>query len=481
MFIAWTMRGMARGLCLGVLTRLLLFGIVSSLRVSIIQKYLFKFKGIVKYAHSESVQSVSINPVTGQVLSCSTSDFGMWSPDTKAVVKTKVAARICCSEWTPDGQHFAMGMFNGVVSIRNRFGDEIVKIERREPIWTLCWSFVTDSEQEPFLIIGDWSQKMAFYHLNGTMVRKERDLGFDPCSISVAHTGDYLVVAGSDKKVTLFTLDGIRIQTVCEREGWVWSCAMKPKHNVVAVGSQEGSIALYQVTFITIHGLYQDIYAYRENLTEVFIQHLATQKRSVIQCRDHVKKVAIYRDRLSVQLSDRIIIYQKEPGESLEYTEKESIVKKVDCNLLVVTANNVLLCLEKRLQMLTFTGEKEREWHMDALVRYIKVIGGPPSREGLLVGLKNGQVLIVYLNNPLHINVLKLDSGIRCVDLSQHRKKVAIVDEHSILHVYNIVDKTLLYTQESATSVAWNTEHEGIIISKLNLFKTCCAIREETC
>lgn len=50
---------------------------------------------------------------------------------------------------------------------------------------------------------------------------------------------------------------------------------------------------------------------------------------------------------------------------------------------------------EKRLQCLSFTSVREKEWVMESLIRYIKVIGGPPGREGLLVGLKNGAVSIL--------------------------------------------------------------------------------------
>lgn len=54
-----------------------------------------------------------------------------------------------------------------------------------------------------------------------------------------------------------------------------------------------------------------------------------------------------------------------------------------------------LIPQERTLQLYTFDGVKEREWVLDAVIRYIKVLGGPPRREGLVVGLKSGAVLKV--------------------------------------------------------------------------------------
>ncbi|KAJ1568699.1 hypothetical protein HK405_014907, partial [Cladochytrium tenue] len=230
-------------------------------------------------------------------------------------------------------------------------------------------------------------------------------------------SGDYVVVGGSDHKATLWTAEGVRLGNVCERDAWVWTCKVKPRQNFVAVGCQDGSVAVYQIAFNTVHGLYNDRYAYRENLTDVVIQHLSTDQRARIKCRDYVKKIAVYKDRLAVQLPDRVIIYElyHDDATDMHYRIREKMHKKLECNLLVVTSQHIILCQEKKLQAFQFSGEKEREWNLEALIRYIKVTGGPRGREGLVVGLKDGQIFRIFLDNPFSIPLLKLQSSVRCL------------------------------------------------------------------
>ena len=108
--------------------------------------------------------------------------------------------------------------------------------------------------------------------------------------------------------------------------------------------------------YSTVHGLYKERYAFRENMTDVIIQHLLTDQKVRIKCRDLVKKIAIYKHRLAVQLAERIIIYELYSADSsdMHYRVKEKINQKLDCNLLVVCTNHLILCQEKRLQSLNF-------------------------------------------------------------------------------------------------------------------------------
>jgi len=78
------------------------------------------------------------------LLTCAITDFGLWSFKDKSVPKTKVSSRITCCSWTNDGQFMALGFFNGIIQIRDKNGEEKLKIERPEasnsPVWSLEWN-----------------------------------------------------------------------------------------------------------------------------------------------------------------------------------------------------------------------------------------------------------------------------------------------------------------------------------------------------
>eukprot|EP01135_Chromosphaera_perkinsii_P010267 Nk52_evm9s2085 gene=Nk52_evmTU9s2085 len=423
-------------------------------------------EGILKYAHNDTIQCMAYNPLNHQLLSCTASDFGLWSSEQKSVSKHKLSSKALCCSWTSDGQYMALGLQNGQISIRGRAGEEKVRVERgNAPIWGLCWS---PSKDEAFsiLCVADWNQNLSFYQLSGRQIGKDRLLGYDPCTCSFFPSGDFIVVAGSNKQVQLYTKEGVKLGTVAKCESWVWCARVKPGQNCVAVASQDGMVSIHQMTFGTVHGLYNDRYAFRDNMTDVIIQNLVSEQRARIKCRDLVKKIAVYKDRLAVQLPDRVLIYEhyNEDGDSdMHYKIKERMHQTLECNLLVVTSFNIILCMDRRLQMLSFSGVKEREWVLESFIRYIKVIGGPPNREGLLIGLKNGQVLKIFIDNPFPIPLIKIGSSVRCIDMSCHRTKVAVINESNTCLVYDIGTKELLFQEPQATSVAWNTNNDGML------------------
>ena len=52
-------------------------------------------------------------------------------------------------------------------------------------------------------------------------------------------------------------------------------------------------------------------------MIDVIIQNLTTEQKIRIKCRDYVKKIAIYRERLAVQLSSMILIYELMPTDDV--------------------------------------------------------------------------------------------------------------------------------------------------------------------
>ena len=75
------------------------------------------------------------------------------------------------------------------------------------------------------------------------------------------------------------------------------------------------------------------------------------------------------------------------------------------------------------------------EWVVDSLIKYIKVVGGPVGGEGLIVGLKDGSALEIFINNPFPVLLWKHHTALRCVDLSSRRNLLAFIDENSQVRI----------------------------------------------
>ena len=52
------------------------------------------------------------------------------------------------------------------------------------------------------------------------------------------------------------------------------------------MGTQDGLAAYYEIGFSTVHSLYRERYAYRENMTDVVVQHLITDDKGIMSVQN---------------------------------------------------------------------------------------------------------------------------------------------------------------------------------------------------
>lgn len=316
---------------------------------------------------------------------------------------------------------------------------------------------------------GSWDQKLSLYNIqNGKIVKPigaDKDLGFDPCAITFYPTGEYFVMTGSDRTVTLWNKEGVKLGQIGELDDWVWSVCVNQATNAIFAASNSGKIMSFRTNFQRVHGLYQERYAYRELMTDVIIQHLVTETRVKIRCRDYIKKIAIYKDRLAVQLPEKIIIYSVQPDDpfDMKYKAHKKINKRIDCKNLYVTSHHLVLQFEKKIQLLAFTGILVREWILEDNIKFVKVVSGPPKQESLLVGLSNGLVTRIFIDNAFPVPIVQQTTGIESVDMSADKTRIAIVDEHNSMFVYDIKSQQLLFQETQVKSAAWNLEMDDMI------------------
>ena len=114
-----------------------------------------------------------------------------------------------------------------MVHLKDKTGIELAVINKsQQPVWTLAFCPQKFDTADNLLVAGSWDQKLSIYQLSGgkqfKQIGSDKDLGFDPCSISFYPTGEYMSIGGSDKKLTLWNKEGVLLGTVYEAKEWIW-------------------------------------------------------------------------------------------------------------------------------------------------------------------------------------------------------------------------------------------------------------------
>ena len=91
----------------------------------------------------------------------------------------------------------------------------------------------------------------------------------------------------------------------------------------------------------------------------------------------------------------------------MKYKAHKKINKKIDCSNLFAFSHHLVLCFEKKIQLLAFSGILEREWVLETAIKYVKPMSGPAKRESLLVGGHDGSVVKIFIDNAFPIPLIK--------------------------------------------------------------------------
>lgn len=345
----------------------------------------------------------------------------------------------------------------------------------------------------------------------------EKQLKFYPCSLALAGANgsksNHLVVSGSHKKVMLFSRDGVCLGEIASKDSWVWGvCCCQPSTSAAAglssslsvsdrviIGTDGGTIDAIQLSFDSIHSLYREKYAFRESLTEIIIHNLVTDKKVRIKCKDLVKRISLYKNKLAVQLTDRVCIYESNAEEAQDMhfkLRKERIMigtsplpasdggraaaatasKWMDeqdkATSMVVTSMHLVFSRSDILEVYGLDGQRIRVWRLDAPVTFMKVDGGPEGREGILLGLETGVVVKIFVDNPFPVELYKASSSsaaaeatpsVLGIDVSLYRTLVAIVNSQHVLTVVDLRSQAVLLSKNGVLSVCFNSEVDDML------------------
>jgi intraflagellar transport protein 122 len=334
-----------------------------------------------------------------------------------------------------------------------------------ERILCLSFSSTRHRNKEYVLYAGTWEKNLYILELSNYTIIDCKKLYSDPISFSL-FKDDYFLLGSNNNEVNFYTKEGIHITSITENiNDWVMAIKPSNKYNSFVVCTNDGRVLDYQINFQIVHGIYNEKYVFRQNLMDIIIHNLSTNTKSKIKCKKYIRKLAVYKDLVAALTSDKVLVYQLNEEETSK-SPKYVIPWEGDLNLILISSSHLFICLDNRLisyDLEQQSSSPSKEWTFEAELKYLRVIGGAKKREALIAGLKNGEIYMIYVDNQFPVLLYQHDIPIRSLDVNSNRKKLAIVDENHDLLVVDIATKNILWKDEKAKSVAFNSEIEDMI------------------
>lgn len=373
--------------------------------------------------------------------------------------------------WTNDGMKFAICFENGIVSIRDMSSNKeekkiVINEDHPEKITCCVFSNSRFIHKEYALYVCTWDKNFHILDLFNTQILDTKKLTADPISIAL-YKDDYILVGTNNREINFFTKEGIFVANITERiNSWVTAVKSLDKLNYVMSCSNDGSIMCHQVNFQVIHGIYNEKYVFRKNLKEIVIHDLLSGNKTSIVTKKYIRKLAVFKDIVAALTTDKVHIYKisSEDNKVKYYIQWES-----ELSLMLLASNHLIICHDNHVYLFPLLNDVaiittvEREWSFETDVKYLRVLGGAPKREGVICGLRSGEIMILYLDNQFPVMIYTHEIGVRSLDINFSRNKLAIIDDNYDLTLVDLVTKSVIWRDVKAKSIAYNSELENMI------------------
>lgn len=439
------------------------------------QVILWKISGkdvnaVLKYSHSDSILALSVNPISNSLCSAACSDFGIWSLETKTVVKLEIESKSTCCSWSLNGQFLAIGTTSGRVFIYTK-GELSVVLTRSAPVYAIQWclnsEYLCSRQNIPLfqvLAVTDWSRTLEFFTHTGSSVGRPVSIHEVGDALVIQQTNNLMVICGSSGVPVLYTGEGNYIKTLTKFESmdkpWVWACGVLDL--TVFWATSDGRFGSEQIQINNVFAFFRSTYAFRETFTDVVV--CTPSKSCRIKVRRVIQAISLSKYNLAVKIKDNVLVFEQKDTFSLRYS-----VPIMNEGLMCVSSNNLIVSQDNQVLMYDFFGKIVRKWILDSNVTFLKINSGPSSSEMAMIGCENGYCALVFLEFPFIQNLVKQSFSINCIDLSPCKTLMCVVDSSKTLSLYNIkglfcqTTPVLLSQDPNIHYACWNSVHEQII------------------